>query len=280
LAPDDFMQERDARSLPSALDLDLRARLRGREVMVFLDYDGTLCPIVERPEDAYLSELAAEALHRLAQHCPVAVLSGRDLWDVREKVGLADVAYAGSHGFDFMTVDGAEWNHPEADRFVPILNRAESELRQRTRGIAGAQIERKRFSLSAHYRRVGRADLSRFEVAVLEVIGKHPGLHHTLGKMVHDLRPAIDWDKGKALQVMRARLLGGEQRPGRPLTIYIGDDRTDEDAFAVLGPDDIGIVLAGPAYPTRARHTLADSDEVRGFLGRIADVLQARSAAA
>ncbi len=201
-----------------------------------------------------ISALAAEAVHRLAQVCPVAVLSGRDLCDVREKVGLADVAYAGSHGFDFMTVDGAEWNHPEADRFVPILNRAEPELRQRTRGIAGAQIERKRFSLSAHYRRVGRADLSRFEVAVLEVIAKHPGLHHTLGKMVHDLRPAIDWDKGKALQAMRTRLLSADKRSGKPLTIYIGDDRTDEDAFAVLGPDDLAVVLAAPSYPTRAPH--------------------------
>jgi len=286
LAPDDHVPERDARTLPSALDIDLRARLAGRTPLVFLDDEGTLAPIVERPEEAHLPALTVEVLTRLAQRCPVAIISGRVLADVRERVGLANIAYAGSHGFDFMTPDGNEWHHPEGERFVPPPNRVEAQLRERTRSIAGAQIERKRFSLSAHYRRVGRADLSAFEVAVLDVIAKNPGLSHTLGKMVHDLKPAIDWNKGKALLAMRARMReqGSDPalaaaRPRRwsrpPLTIYIGDDRSDEDAFAVLGGDDVGVVIGAPAYPTRARYTVRDGDEASAFLGRRADALHA-----
>ena len=103
--------ESDAKALPSALQRvnDIYGRLAGRTMAVFLDYDGTLTPIVRRPEDAELSQSMRQIIGRLAEHCPVAIVSGRDLQDVRSVVGVDRLYYAGSHGFD---IDGPRRQTP------------------------------------------------------------------------------------------------------------------------------------------------------------------------
>lgn len=156
----------DARALPSALGLDLPALVGKDGAVVFLDYDGTLSPIVPRPEDAVLSPAMQAVLLQLSGRCPVAVVSGRDLADVRSRVGVRGIAYAGSHGYDFVTADGGEWRHPEGERFIPLLDRVEAALSEALANIPGAQIERKRFSLSAHFRRVATSDLPEFQRVV------------------------------------------------------------------------------------------------------------------
>src|SRR3954452_23817999 len=96
------------RDLPSALhdDRRLAARLAGRRPAVFLDYDGVLTPIVDRPEDAVISDSMRHVVQALAQRCPVCVVSGRDRLVVQQLMGVEDLVVAGSHGFDIWTPQG------------------------------------------------------------------------------------------------------------------------------------------------------------------------------
>ena len=108
-----------------------------RESMLFLDYDGTLSPIVSDPAAATLVDRAAEALELVAAVCPVAILSGRDLADIRSRVGIPGIWYAGSHGFELTGPDGTHHENDAAAAFVPILERAAAELSHGLAAIPG-----------------------------------------------------------------------------------------------------------------------------------------------
>lgn len=232
-------------ALPSALDSlgALRADLAGRRPAVFLDYDGTLTPIVDRPELAVLSAEARVAVAALAERCPVCIVSGRDRRDVEALVGLDGLAYAGSHGFDIRTADGREVAPGVAGDVAPLLDRAEADLRRRLDGVAGALVERKRYSMAAHYRLVAPDRADRVRQAVAATVAAVPGLAVKPGKKVFELLPDIAWDKGRAV-LWLCRELGLEAAGAVPL--FFGDDVTDEDAFAALQGRGIGIVVAQP----------------------------------
>src|SRR5581483_8002795 len=158
--------------LPSALDhVQEIAGARERNVMIFLDFDGTLTPIVDRPDQAVLSESTRAVLCTLAARVPVAVLSGRELEDVRNRVAVDGIVYAGSHGFDIAGPDNIQ--RQAGAEFLPALDRAEKELRENLADIAGALVERKRFSIAAHYRKVNENDFPKLKAAVAELIKRH-----------------------------------------------------------------------------------------------------------
>ncbi|MGE5215027.1 MAG: trehalose-phosphatase, partial [Nitrospirota bacterium] len=159
--------------IPSALDRfdEIIAPACGNQVAVFLDYDGTLTPIVSQPEEALLSDSMREALQELASRVPVAILSGRDLDDVRERVGIANIVYAGSHGFDIAGPNGLR--RQIASEFVPKLDTAERTLQEALNGISGARVERKRLSIATHYRNVNENDIPKVKQAVGEVAWRH-----------------------------------------------------------------------------------------------------------
>jgi trehalose-phosphatase len=247
----------------------LLARLRGARPVVFLDFDGTLSAIVERPGDASIDPAMRDAVARLSRACPVAVVSGRDLEDVRARVGLDGILYAGSHGFDIAGPAGMQFRHPQGTAALPALEGAEALLRQRLAGVDGALIERKRFSLATHYRMVAGDDVPVVEAAVDEAHRAHAGLRRTHGKKVFELQPDADWDKGAALRWLLAALDPGDG----VLALHIGDDVTDEDAFRALRDDGIGIVVMQPPRPTAAHYWLPDPAAVRAFLVELADAL-------
>jgi alpha,alpha-trehalase len=257
--------------LPSALGSweDVRARLQPRSPAVFLDYDGTLTPIVPRPEDAVLPTAARDAIARLGRVNPVGVVSGRDLDDVRAMVGLDGIALAGSHGFDIVGTDGVR--HQEGGAYLPDLDDAERSLEGRVAGIDGVRVERKRFAIAVHHRRAGPEAGPAVRAAVEEVARDHPRLRVTGGKMIVELRPDIPWDKGRAVRRMRELLglAGAEVAP-----VYVGDDETDEDAFREVRADGVGVIVRGEGddRPTLARYSLAGPDEVVTFLERLAGV--------
>src|SRR5437773_5458867 len=152
--------------IPSALDrLDkIIGPRRGKRFAVFLNYDGTLTPIVDHPEDAWLSHSMRQVLRELAARVPVVILSGRDLDDVRRRVDLDGIVYAGSHGFDIAGPRGLQ--RQMATEFLPKLDHAEKELREALDGISGSRVERKRFSIAAHYRNVEETDVARVKRTV------------------------------------------------------------------------------------------------------------------
>jgi alpha,alpha-trehalase len=257
------------RDLPSALDRweEIEAALAGHPLVVFLDYDGTLTPIVEHPEDALLPDETRRSIERLTARYPVAFLSGRDLTDLRSMVGIDGVFYAGSHGFDIAGPGGI--SEQRATEFLPELDGAEEELLPLLDRIPGARVERKRFAIAVHIRQVGEARVGEVGAAVDRVASAHPALRETAGKKVIELRPNVDWDKGRALEWLMG-ILGLDR--DAVIALYLGDDVTDEDAFRTIRDRGIGIVVRGEQddRPTDARYALADSDEVRAFLDRLA----------
>jgi trehalose 6-phosphate phosphatase len=248
--------------LPSALEhVEEIAGASDGSLAIFLDYDGTLTPIVSRPDQAVLMDSTRAILRTLAAKMPVAILSGRDLDDVRQRVNIGAIVYAGSHGFDIAGPRGVR--KEIATEFLPGLDMVEQELGKQLAGIAGARAERKRFSIAAHYRNVNASDIPKVERAVSEVAARHRELRKMDGKKVYELLPDIDWDKGKAVLWLLENL-GLERAKVRP--IYIGDDRTDEDAFRALEKSGVGILVSEEPRPTAARYSLKDPAEVERFL--------------
>ena len=209
-----------------------------RESVLFLDYDGTLSPIVSDPGAARLVDGADEALELVSAVCPVAILSGRDLADVRGRVGIPGLWYAGSHGFELVGPDGTHHCNDAAAVFVPVLAGAAAELSQALAQIPGVRVEHKRFAVAVHYREVAPERVVEI-VSVAHQLGSRAGLRVTGGRMVVELRPDLDWDKGTTLAWIRDRI----DPSGSLLPIYIGDDLTDEDAFDAVKFDGIGIVV-------------------------------------
>jgi trehalose-phosphatase len=264
--------------LPSALDhLDEVVEEVGeRRPAVFLDYDGTLTPIVEHPDLAVLSDEVRAAVAALAEETVVAVLSGRDAADVRDKIALDGIYYAGSHGFDVVGPDGRRLGGGELarfDRYLEPLAAAADEVAERLAGIPGANVERKRFAVAVHYRQVDPADVPAVDEAVRGVGERHPELRTTGGKMIHEFRPDVDWDKGRALLFLLERMgLGADDW----LPFYLGDDLTDEDGFEALQGRGIGIVVGRDGPGSHARYLLEDPEEVRVLLERLAAREEAR----
>jgi len=254
--------------LPSALEHVEEITGRSDQLAVFLDYDGTLTAIVSDPKEALLSDSMRQTLRTLATQAPVAILSGRELEDVRKRVAIDGIVYAGSHGFDI--AGPRRLRRQEATKFLPALDAAEKELREKLAGIAGALIERKRFSIAAHYRKVNESDFPILERVVSEVAEQHRELRRMEGKKVYELLPCTDWDKGKAVLWLLENL-GLEHGKVRP--IYIGDDRTDEDAFRALGQCGAGILVSEQPRPTAASYSLKDPTEVERFLREVALLL-------
>lgn len=254
-------------------DGDIARLIEGRVPAVFLDYDGTLTPIVARPDLAILSDAMQAAVRRLARLCTVAVISGRDRADVDRLVGIDELVYAGSHGFDIAGPEGRRIEHEESATFSAAAERAAGMLQEALAPIGGALVEPKRFAVAVHYRQVSEPDLPAIEAAVDRVITAVPELRLTHGKKVFELRPRFDWDKGKAVLWLLDAL--GLDRP-EVLPVYLGDDTTDEDAFRALAGRGIGIFVGEPGVETAAVYRLEGPEAVGRFLDALAAELERR----
>jgi alpha,alpha-trehalase len=259
-----MMNTRQADKLPSALEKkkEIIQRLKKGRPAIFLDYDGTLTPIVEDPSQAFLPEKTKRLIKELSEHWTVVIMSGRALDDVRKLVGLKNLVYAGSHGFN---IAGPEKSFHEelGERFLPSLDRAEKELQAVVKDLDGVHIERKPFAIAVHYRQAKEAILPELEKRVDEVDGHYSELVKTTGKKIFELRPKADWDKGKALLYLLEKLHISDSRA---VPLYIGDDTTDEDAFRAVADRGIGILVADHDQPTYARYVARNPDEVAAFL--------------
>jgi trehalose 6-phosphate phosphatase len=218
-------------------------RRRAGRMLVALDFDGTLSPIVERPEDARLLDGLVGPLRELVARpdTVVAVVSGRGLADVRDRIPLDGVYFAGNHGFE-IEGPGLDRVHESARAARPALEACRRDLEAELSDEPGVQVEDKRWTLSVHYRRATMAGAeARVRAAVLAHAAR-PGLRVTEGKMVFEVRPDVSWDKGRATRFLLDTLGGDDPLPA----VFIGDDRTDEDAFAVVRELGGGIVVGDP----------------------------------
>lgn len=260
---------RPVRALPDALERldEIRKRLAGRPVAVFLDFDGTLAPIAGTPEAATFPPEGREAVRALARRFPVAVLSGRDLEDVTGKVGLEEVYYGGSHGFDLRGPGG--FREQKADDRLPELDAAEEALREAAGQVAGARVERKRHGVALHCREAPDRRVPELEARAGREAARHDGLELHRGREVLELRPG-GWDKGRALLRLLERMTPDPEE-ARP--VHVGDDVTDEDAFrAVRERGGVPVIVRGGADDrrTRAAYSLQGPAAVRRFVRALA----------
>jgi len=261
----------------------LAGRFAGKQLVVFLDYDGTLTPIRDRPEDAVISDSMREAVRRLAERFPVIVVSGRDRKDVQQLMGLDNLIVAGDHGFDIWSPTGGTIQHEEGRAFEGLLREVEAKIRAKLAGIQGVVIEPKTFSVAIHYRLVSEEQRPHVKEIVDATLSGHPQeLKVTPGKLVFEIQPKLDWDKGKAVLYL-LKALGLDRDDVIP--VYLGDDITDEDAFRALAGRGVGILVGSADDRENASPTTAADDmlntigEVEELLNRLAalDVAEGKS---
>ncbi|XP_051138441.1 trehalose-phosphate phosphatase A [Andrographis paniculata] len=272
---------------PSALDSFEQIVMggKGKQIALFLDYDGTLSPIVDNPDHAFLSRSMRAAVRSVASCFPTAIISGRSRDKVYEFVGLTELYYAGSHGMDIMgparpflgnyrhrmratdKLPAKEVNlFQPASEFLPMINEVYRSLIDVTKDIAGAKVENNKFCVAVHYRNVDEKSWVIVGQFVEQILKEYPRLRLTHGRKVLEVRPVLNWDKGKAVEFLLESL--GLTVRDNVLPIYVGDDRTDEDAFKVLreGNRGYGIIVSNVPKESNASYSLKDPSEVMEFL--------------
>jgi trehalose-phosphatase len=206
---------------------------------------------------------------RLAARCPVAIVSGRDLPQLQQLVGLPTLAYAGDHGLDLLDADGQRHTLPELAELLPLIDKAQAWLRQQLQGIDGILLERKRYSVAVHYRLVAAADLPRVQAVLAAAEAAAAPLRVQPGKKVLEFLPAIGWHKGRAVEWLLQQLDPAAVR----YPIYAGDDLTDEDAFRPLQGVGLGVLVRDADRPTAAHCALDGQEQVQVFLEALLEAI-------
>ena len=270
IPPVGALLKRAAGTLPSAAASfnNIFRSLGRKNILVCLDYDGTLTPIVKRPQDARLSEQTRTVLRELSSLVNVAVISGRDLEDLRSLVNLDNIIYCGSHGFQITGPNSLKMELKEAFLSKEALLQAEKTLRDLIGAIDGVIIETKKFGLSIHYRLVKTERIEEIKNSVTEVAAACPEIKITYGKMVMDLRPAVMWDKGMAVRWIADALFDNNDNV---YPLYIGDDITDEDAFCELYGWGAAILAGDHGEATFANYSLQSPAQVQLFLEKLTE---------
>ncbi len=255
---------------------EIAGRFSGsRHIVLLTDYDGTLTPIVERPELAVLPERTRELLQRISRQRRVTlgIISGRALSDLRQKVGLPHVIYAGNHGLEIEGPD-LSFIHPLAEEFRPMFRLIYQMLSKAFGGSPAVLVEHKGLTLTVHYRLVeSDKEVEKVRgtfnaiVAGARALGK---VKTTSGKKVLEVRPPVDWHKGKAVQLILKKYARGGNHSGT-MVVYLGDDLTDEDAFRFVDKaNGISVFVGEETEAPAAGYYLKSPAEVQEFLERFA----------
>jgi trehalose-phosphatase len=269
----------DGASLPGARRMSDLARLLGwvgdwvagdGRLLLMTDYDGTLTPIVDDPADAILAEETREQLLRIARSSrgSVAVISGRGLEDLKTRVAIPEVIYAGCHGLE-IEGPGLAFRHPDALAQQSMLWAVGEELSRRAPTVTGMRIEAKGLAVAVHYRHVAPDEIRRVEIELARAIreqGSCLKIFH--GTKVIEVLPQVAWTKGECARWIQEHVLPSGSGPA--LWLYLGDDWTDEHAFEVLSGLALTIRVGDTVPASKAAYRLRDVGEVRELLGALA----------
>jgi trehalose 6-phosphate phosphatase len=233
----------------------------GRPLLVGLDFDGTLSPLVHRPAQARLPGATRRLLARLQRikGVRVAIISGRELSDIMQRVALPNIYYSGNHGLTIRG-PGIDWCHPKAHAASEEIQRLAGVLAGALDGFPRTRLENKELTLTIHYRGAKREHALKLGRFLKRLIRNHrERLLLSSGKKIWEIRPHLSWSKGHALIK-----IAKSAAPGARL-IFIGDDRTDEDGFRALGSRPVTIRV-GPARESVAKLYLAHQKQVAPLL--------------
>ncbi len=231
---------------------------------LFLDYDGTLCPLQDHPSQARLTPRMRRALDACAERddTDVAIISGRALRDVRSIVGNERLSYAGNHGLEMSGPGMPDFTHEDLVHYRVRAEELAEDLKELS--VDGAWIEAKGPTLTYHYRPVPD-NLRRALVERAHEIINQAGYQACDAQCAVEARPPIGWDKGRAvLHVLRTRY--GPSWSESIRVVYVGDDQTDEDAFRFLAGLAMTFRVGSADTPTAAGRRLPDVDAVRALL--------------
>lgn len=271
----------DSDSSPTPFPIDNRlSNLERRlgsvdSVLLCLDFDGTLAPHVDDPASAELTSDNQRILETLNQQpaLDIAIVSGRALSDVKDRVGIDDFGYAGNHGLeiDMGTENRESTTQPPVNQYRSIIQTVCSELETRL-DIPGCEVENKGVTATVHYRNADIDSPNVIEERVASVVDEigTEDLQLVPGTEIIEIRPAIDWNKGHAVRQFEERYRDEREGVGECLTIYVGDDTTDEDAFRAIEPEGISIYV-GTDGDTTASYYVSDVDGVTAFLAWLAE---------
>lgn len=253
----------------------IKKNLNNKFIALFLDYDGTISPIVEKPEKAFIPKETRQLLRSLLKspRCKLAIISGRALKDIKKKVGIERIIYVGNHGLE---IEGPriKFENTVSLRYKRILQDIKDKLKTKLSAFKGIFVEDKGLSLSIHYRLADRDQIPKIETILREATILYTirdKIKIKLGKKVFEIRPSVEWDKGKVVLWLLARWKF-DLKDKDIIPIYLGDDITDEDAFRVLKNKGIAIFVGKKPRNSYAQHYLKDTREVKDFLSRIAEL--------
>jgi len=236
-------------------------------IVLFLDYDGTLTPIVKSPDKAFLSSSTRKILKELSDNrkITVSIVSGRSLQKIKKLVALDNIYYAGCHGME-IEYAGKTFVVPDAKKSLPILKRLKKKLRKELCCIKNVEIEDKGLVLAIHYRNVRKGCVLQLKKIFSENVRPYlysKKIRIANGKKVIEVRPPVDWDKGRYCLYLLKKL----ERKGKSLLpVYIGDDETDETCFKALRRSGVTIFVKGEKRSSQAVYYLNSPAEVRALL--------------
>ena len=245
-------------------------------ILLLSDYDGTLTPIVGRPDEAILSPQVREKLSALANKptFSVGIISGRSLSEVKALVEIEGIYYAGNHGLE-MEGPGLRFINTAAKAAQNELKDIARQLSDKLGNIKGVILEDKGLSLSVHYRLVKDDEeniVAEIFQQIVSPLLREGKIRVTSGKKVWEVRPPIEWHKGKAVETITQELkaiLDCKQL----LTIYLGDDTTDEDVFMTIHRPEGWSIFVGKENPSsNAEYFLNSTSEVTTFLSRLLEL--------
>ena len=256
---------------PELVAEQLERRRRGRHLLLLTDFDGTLAELVATPAEAAMSEAVREQFHELAfvPGLTVGVVSGRRLADVAERVGETAQFVAGLHGLEITGPDCA-FHHYALDSVEPVIDEIVYRAARELAWCPGLLLENKIYALTCHVRRsppeLGNRALEEFS-ALAEPQLEARVLKLLNGAKAAELLPAVDWHKGRAARWIRARLTARLDEPA--MVVYLGDDRTDEDAFTALEDDDLVIGIGSRPHTHLIDCRLAGPEAVGQFFAQL-----------
>jgi len=234
--------------------------ISSRKVIFLLDFDGTLSPIVKNPKYAVLPRKIKKWLKTLSRQdgVKIAIVTGRTMKDIRQRIGIPGIIYAANHGMEiyyrgrFVLLKGKRFRKPLA----LLVQKLESSLS----GIPGVFVENKGLSVAVHLRRMEirfHRKVNDIVTTISEPWMNKYGLTLTQGKLALEIRPAVMWDKGKAV------LWIWRHFAPHHLPVYVGDDTTDEDAFIALRPCGVTIRI-GKKKSSYAQYSIPSISKIIG----------------
>jgi len=250
----------------------IKPLMEAHVLLLFLDYDGTLTPIVKHPRLARLSPAGRKVLRDLVltKELKTAIVSGRSLAELKNMIGVKGLIYVGNHGLELEGL-GLRFTHPDALRTKKLIRSIRRQLDTAFKSFPKIFVEDKTFTLSVHYREVPLKKVEQARDILLKVLGPYfrsSTVHMSEGKKVWEIRP-LRWNKGAVILWLYRRVLA-RTAADKVLPIYVGDDQTDEDGFKALKRKGLSIkVMEDPREETQADCFVRSPEEVLKFLKRL-----------